>query len=69
MSRSKPELKERKKKRYQEKKEQQKIWEKEDKKRRLMHYTRESLEYKEPIARDKNKRGLEWWKKSFEKIF
>ena len=34
-----------------------------------MHYTQESLEYKQPIARDKNKRGLEWLNKSFEKIF
>ena len=66
---SDPELREKKKKRYQEEKEQQKIWEKEDKKRRLMESAQESLDYKEPRAREKNKKCLEWMNKSFEKIF
>ena len=66
---SNPKLREHKKKRYQEEKEEQKLLGQRKEKERIFKLAEERLEKNERLARAENLTGLEWLKKSFEKVF
>ena len=66
---SNPELRERKKNKYQEEKKQQKIWEKQEEEKRILNLAQEWLLDEEEMARRENLNGSEWLKKWFVKIF
>ena len=66
---SNPELRERKKNKYQEEKKQQKIWEKQEEEKRILNLAQEWLLNNEEMSRRKNLEGSDWLKKCFAEIF
>ena len=58
-----------KKIRYEEGKEEQKIWEQKQKEKRKMASAQDHLISAEGIAREKNSKGYRWLKDSFQKPF